>query len=261
MADSSRLDQVSFLSCHRLLYAFRFAPAGMATTSAIFLWRHDHAQPATSRPPSTRRAAADKRRCPAVRCVVRWHRATGCPLCRQSSTEAATGWQPEPAASSAIADRAGSRCDDGRCIWETPSRPPKETTVRRAMTSAKEQETRPGRAGIPTGQPPAGCGGLKESHREATSGRPRTPLLRARGRPTPARCGCLRATRPACTPTNVPRLPSPRLSSMCTSHGCRRPRSRAWRASPPPATGTPPAPSAVDDRQHLVVDKSRVRCR
>src|SRR5580658_10656335 len=91
MADSSRLDQVSFLSCHRLLYAFRFAPAGMATTSAIFLWRHNHAQPAASRPPSTRRAAADKRRCPAVRYVVRWHRATGCPLCRQPSTEAATG--------------------------------------------------------------------------------------------------------------------------------------------------------------------------
>src|SRR5690348_616850 len=144
MADSSRLDQVSFLSCHRLLYAFRFAPAGMATTSAIFLWWHNHAQPASSRPPSTRRAAADKRRCPAVRYVVRWHRVTSCPLCGQPSTEAATGWQPEPAATSAIADRAGSRCDDGRCIWEIPSRPPEETTVRRAMTSAMEQETRPG---------------------------------------------------------------------------------------------------------------------
>src|SRR5580658_8019518 len=91
MADSSRLDQASFLSCHRLLYAFRFAPAGMVTTSAIFLWRHNHAQPAASRPPSTRHAAADKRQCPAVRYVVGRHRATGCPLCGQPSTEAATG--------------------------------------------------------------------------------------------------------------------------------------------------------------------------
>src|SRR5208282_602260 len=134
MADSSRLDQVSFLSCHRLLYAFRFAPAGMATTSAIFFWRHNHAQPAASRPPSTRRAAADKGRRPAVRCVVRWHRATGCPLCGQPSTEAATGWQPEPAATSAIADAAGSRCDDGRCICSRPgSRQPDAAGLRRAI--------------------------------------------------------------------------------------------------------------------------------
>ena len=46
---------------------------------------------------------------------------------------------------------------------------PKRRLSGGAMTSAKEQETRPGRAGIPTRQPPAGCGGLKESHREATS--------------------------------------------------------------------------------------------
>jgi hypothetical protein len=73
---------------------------------------------------------------------------------------------------------------------------------------------------------------------------------------------------PACTPTNVPRLPSPRLSSMCTSPGGGRAHRRAAVAvdavADDPQLGEfldqrprelGALPVAVDHREHVLVDE------
>ena len=75
-----------------------------------------------------------------------------------------------------------------------------------------------------------------------------------------------RIANPACTPTKVPMLPSPRLSSMVTSpadsgsiSGCRSPEPSPTSPAAPSfsirARGTPPLPVVVDGGQDDVVDE------